>query len=161
MSKIVTIEKKVCIDSEFLSKDIKTYIFNKLKEITATECSKEYGYFLNIVKLINIKDNYISSNCQNIFIVIFDAEILKPEVGKIFEGVVCMIFGSGIFINIYNKLKVLIPLSSITEYEYNSVKNHFEKKTKIIKQNDIVKVKISGTKYSKQSYSCFGTIEED
>ena len=160
MSKIVRIEKKVCIDSEFLSKDIKTYIFNKLKEITATECSKEHGYFLNIVKLVNIKDNYISSNCQNIFIVVFDAEILKPEVGKIFEGVVCMIFGSGIFINIYNKLKVLIPISSISEYEYNSVKNQFENKTKIIKQNDIVKVKISGTKYSKQSYSCFGTIEE-
>jgi DNA-directed RNA polymerase subunit E'/Rpb7 len=111
--------------------------------------------------LVNIKDNYISSNCQNIFIVVFDAEILKPEVGKIFEGVVCMIFGSGIFINIYNKLKVLIPLSSIPEYEYNSSSNQFEKKTKIIKQNDTVKVKISGTKYSKQSYSCFGTIEED
>ena len=163
MSHIITLERKICVDSEFLTSDIENHIFKKIKKSIVNECSKEYGYFLDIIKLKKIKDNYISSNCENIFIVIFEAEILKPEVGKIFEGVACMIFSGGIFINIQNKLKVLIPLSSIPDYEFNSAKNLFEKKSKskIIKENDLVKVLISGTKYSKQSYSCFGTIVEN
>ena len=161
MNNVVKIERKICVESKFLSRDLKNYIFTKLKESVINECSKEYGYFLNIIKLNEIKDNYISSNCENIFIIVFEAETLKPEVGKVFEGTVCMIFSGGIFINIQNKIKVLIPVSSIQDYEYNNTKKCFEKKSRTIKENDILSVMISGTKYSKQTYSCFGTIVEN
>ena len=161
MTDIIKIERKICVESKFLTKDLKKYIFTKIKENAINECSKEYGYFLNIIKLIEIKDNYISSNCENIFIVVFEAETLKPEVGKIFEGIVCMIFSGGIFINIQNKIKVLIPLSSLKDYEYNNTKKCFENKSRMIKENDTLSVVISGTKYSKQSYSCFGNVVEN
>ena len=103
MTSIVTLERKICIDSEYLNNSIKINILKKIKDITNDECSKDIGYFLNIIKLNKIKDNYISPNCENVFIVEFQAEILKPDIGKTFKGEVCMIFSGGIFINIQNK----------------------------------------------------------
>jgi hypothetical protein len=74
-----------------------------------------------------------------------------------------MIFSGGIFLNVKNKLKVLIPLTSIPEYEFNQPENIFvhKKNKKQIKESDILKVLITGTKYSKQNFSCFGNLIED
>jgi DNA-directed RNA polymerase subunit E'/Rpb7 len=162
MTSIIKLRKKISIESQYLDSNIIENILKKLKNITNNECSKEYGYFINIKKIINIMDNYISSNCENIFNVEFEAEILKPEIGKKYEGKVCMLFGGGIFLNVLNRLKILIPLSSIPDYEYNQLKNNFtnKKNEKVINLNDDLKVIISGTKYSKQSFSCFGKLIE-
>lgn len=163
MSSVVKIERKITLDSQYLTKDIKNHIFNKIKKLIENECTKDNGYFINLIKILRIKDNYISSNCENIFIVEFESENLKPEIGKIFEGNVCMIFSGGIFLNVKNKLKVLIPLTSIPDYEFNQPENVFihKKNKKQIKESDILKVLITGTKYSKQNFSCFGNLIED
>ena len=163
MTTIVNIEKKITIDSQYLNSNLKNNILNKLKNITKDECSKDYGYYIDVKNFLKIKDNYISSNCENIFLIEFKAELLKPEAGKIFEGNVCMIFCGGIFLNVLNKLKVLIPISSILNYEFNSTKNTFiNKKTlKTINKDDKLKVSITGTKYSKQNFSCFGVLVDD
>lgn len=160
MSETITLERKICMDSEFLNKDIKKNIFEKLKEITKDECTQEYGYFLNIIKLKRIKDNYISPNCENVFIVEFEAEVLKPAVGKKFEGDVCMIYPSGIFLNIKNTQKVLIPTTTLKNYSFNQADNCFvHKKTKKkINIEDKLTVIITGSKYSKKAFSCFGNL---
>jgi len=159
---VVNITKKISIESEYLNQNIKENILQKLKENLKNECTKENGYYINILKINKIKDNYISSNCENIFEIEFQAEILKPEYGKIFEGEVCMIFSGGIFVNIKNKLKVLIPFSSLITHEFDTQKNSFKhKKNKDeIKQGNTLFVLISGTKYTKRNFSCFGTLVE-
>jgi DNA-directed RNA polymerase subunit E'/Rpb7 len=155
------IEKRICVDHEYLNRDINSYIFQKIKDVTLNECTKEFGYILSIKKLVKIKDNYISNvNCDNIFTVVFDAETLKPENGKKFTGVVCMIFAGGIFLNILDKQKVLIPVSSLIDYVFKPSEKCFKKKDKTIKEGDVIDVIITGTKYSKQSFSCFGSIVE-
>jgi DNA-directed RNA polymerase subunit E'/Rpb7 len=158
MSDNIIINKKISIESQYLNKNIKDNILKKLKEMLKDECTKENGYFIDIIRINKIKDNYISSNCENIFDIEFEAEILKPEKDKIFEGDICMIFSGGIFVNIKNKIKVLIPLNSLTEYSFNSKNNSFIKNKKELKQGDIIYVLISGTKYNKKNFSCFGTI---
>jgi DNA-directed RNA polymerase subunit E'/Rpb7 len=163
MTSIIKLQKKISIESQYLDSNIKENILKKLKNITNNECSKEYGYYININKINKILDNYISSNCENIFLVEFEAEILKPEIDKKYEGKVCMLFGGGIFLNVLNRLKILIPLSTIIDYEYNQIKNNFtnKKNGKVINLNDDLKVVISGTKYSKQNFSCFGKLLEN
>lgn len=160
MTETITLQRKLTLDSEFLNKDIKKNILDKLKISTNNECSQDYGYFLNIVKLKSIVDNFISPNCENVFVVEFEVETLKPEVGKKFEGEVCMIFSSGIFLNIQNKLKVLIPTTTLKNYSFNQIENCFiHKKTKKkIKVEDKLTVIISGAKYSKKAFSCFGNL---
>jgi DNA-directed RNA polymerase subunit E'/Rpb7 len=165
ISKIV-IEKKICLNSEYLSGDIKSHLLNKIRDMTLNECTKDYGYFLNVNKIDRIKDNFISSNCENVFSVLFEVDVLKPEINKVFMGKVCMIFLNGIFINIKDKLKVLIPISAITEYKFDQENKCFnlidlkdKKKKKVIKNDDELNVIISGIKYSKKNFSCFGLLK--
>lgn len=159
---VISIIKKISIDSEYLNKDINENILKKLREIFKDECTKENGYYLDILSIKKILDNYISSNCENIFEIEFEAETLKPEPGKSFKGEVCMIFSGGIFVNIKNKLKVLIPFSTLNLYDFDQQKNCFiNKKSKNeIKQGTVLDVLISGTKYTKRNFSCFGTLVE-
>jgi DNA-directed RNA polymerase subunit E'/Rpb7 len=162
MTSIISISKKISVESKYLDMNINENILTKLKEFFKNECTKDDGYYLDIIKVKKIIDNYISSNCENIFEIEFEAEILKPEAGKIFEGEVCMIFSGGIFVNIKNKLKVLIPISTLNNYEFDQTKNMFINKNNKneIKQSTILSVLISGTKYTKRNFSCFGTLVE-
>ncbi len=158
----VIMERRICIDNEQLNNNIYSHLLTKIKEKTNNECTKEYGYILDIKKLLRIKDNYISNvNCDTILLVEFLAETLKPDIGKKFVGEVCMIFPGGIFLNIKGKQKVLIPISTLNKYTYDIVNKNFKKDKKIIKEGDVIKVEITGTKYSKQSFSCFGIMIED
>lgn len=160
MSSNVIIQKRICLEPEFLNSNLKKNIFDRLKKSTVNECSKEYGYILDIVKLIKIKDNYVSNATSEIvFEVMFEIETLKPEIDKVFTGDVCMIFVGGIFLNIKNKIKVLIPITSMKEYKFDQTNKIFIKKDKtVIKQGDVLNVKITGIKYSKKNYSCFGDL---
>lgn len=162
MTSILNIETNICVEPYYFNSNIYTHIFDKIKNNLEDTCTKEYGYILEVKKLIKIKDNYISSNCEHIFIVCIEILNLKPEIGKEFEGIICMIFSEGIFINIKDKLKVLVPVSYIKDYKYNQDKNIFinnNNENDFFKQNDKVNVIISGIKYSKQNFSCFGNIK--
>ena len=159
---IINITKKISIESEYLNKNLCENILKKLKEIFKNECTKDNGYYLDILSVKKIIDNYISSNCENIFEIEFEAEVLKPEAGKTFEGELCMIFSGGIFINIKNKLKVLIPISTLNNFDFEQSKNCFINKNNKdeIKQSSVLSVLITGTKYTKRNFSCFGTLVE-
>ena len=120
MSTIISMEKRVCINPEFLGKQLNKHIFDFLKEITKNECTRDNGYIINVKKLNKIKNNYISgNNCELIFEVEILVEILKPEINKIFKDRVCMIFSGGIFIDVKGKFKVLIPLLSLENFVFN------------------------------------------
>lgn len=162
MTTMLNIEKKICLQSEYFDKNIKNHIFNKVKQDLENTCSKEYGYILEVNKIIKIKDNYISSNCENIFIVDLEMTTLKPEIDKVFEGLICMIFSGGVFINVKNKLKVLVPISYLSDYNFCQDKSMFinnNNQNLTIKHEDRVNVIISGIKYSKQNFSCFGKLK--
>ena len=137
MSSNIIIQKRICLEPEFLNTNLKKNIFDKLKKTTNNECSKEFGYILNIVKLIKIVDNYVSNaSSEIVFEVMFEIETLKPEIDKVFTGEVCMIFGGGIFLNIKNKIKVLIPLTSIKDYKFIQSEKILRKCEDEIKQGD-------------------------
>ena len=158
MTSLKIIKKRICSEPEFLDNNYKSYLFDKIKNLNKEECSREHGYFLEIKRIINIVDNNISSNSEIVFIVEFEAETLLPEKGKEFEGVICMIFNGGVFVIVKNKLKVLIPVSELNNYTYNSTDNTFIFKDKILKKGDDIKISILDMKYSKKQFSCFGKI---
>lgn len=153
------LEKKVCIDFKYLGKDLKKSLLEKAKSVFINECSKDHGYILDIEKIIKIKDNYISNvNSDVIFILDIDVVTLKPEINDILSDKVSMVFGGGLFISIKDKIKVLIPVNSLPGYTFDQSTKTFVKDKNIIKENDVVKVKISGVKYSNKNFSCFGEL---
>ena len=154
------IERKITIDPEFLYSDLKVKLFDKVKTVYENECTQENGYILKVNKIVNIKDNYISNvNSNIIFILDIDVDVLKPDINSIYVDKVSMIFSGGLFINIKNKIKVLIPMSSLTNYKFDTVTKSFIKNDKtVVKENDEIKVKITGIKYSKKNFNCFGEL---
>lgn len=155
------IERKICLESEYLDANIFEHLLKKIKDSTLDECSKEYGHFMGVKKIKNIKDNSFSSNCENVFLVEFEVETLKPEIDNKYTGKVCMIFSGGIFI-IFEKIKILIPQTSLNDYEFDTDNNCFTNKetNKIIKQNDEITAIITGVQYNKKKFSCVGKIFE-
>ena len=124
----VSIQKRISLPYKFLNSSLKEHIFNYIQNSIGDECSKEYGYIIDIKKDFEIIDHEISRlKNELIFLLAFKADTLKPESGDEIDGQVCMIFSDGIFVNIKDKLKILVPSSNLTDYKYNHNENVFEK----------------------------------
>ena len=139
-------------------------IYNSLSEqlsekFTGT-CSKQHGYILNVVKINKIISNTISNTSGNaVFNVEYTCNALKPEIGKIIDFKVMMMFNHGIFASV-DKLKVLIPQKELIGYRFNDADKTYSKHCKNISKDDNIKVKITNIKYMKKEYSCIGVLKE-
>lgn len=154
------IRKRLFIEHNYLDNDIINHIYIKLCETTQDECDKEIGYILKINKNIKIIDMFSSPvNGDIIAIIDFEALTLKPETGQILKGIICMIFSNGIFVNVENKQKVLIPLTNLKEFKYDNQSKTFYDDNTVLKSGDIIEFIIEGVKYSKNSFNCFGRIK--
>ena len=156
------IERRICIDPQFLDSNILQHLFDKVVTSTYNECSKEYGYIINIKKIIGIKDNWISTaNSDIVFTVVFEAITLKPEIDSQFIGEVCLVFPNGVLLDVQNKLKFLIPLSSLIGYELNREGMYYEKDDKKIEKGDKLLVKVAEIQYKNKVFMCFGSIVDE
>jgi DNA-directed RNA polymerase subunit E'/Rpb7 len=157
----VRISKKICLDPEYLDNQIYKHLLEKLNKTYKNECSKDIGYILNINKIININNNYISpANSSIVFDVTVDATILKPEKDLQVEGRVFMVFNNGIFIEVIKNFKILVLKNSLAGYKFDQQNLSYTKGKKVIKNDDIIKVKISGVKYEKKTFCCFAEMLE-
>lgn len=150
-----TIERRIYLEPKYLDSNIMKHLLKKIQKTTSNECTKEYGHILTINKVIGI-----SANVDTIFTVKFEATTLKPEPGKIFDAVVCMIYKDGIFVNIAEKQKMLIPAVTLTDYKFHEEDNVYKNATtkKTIAVDDKIRIKITATKYGNQNFSCVGSL---
>ena len=148
-----SITKRITLNPKYLTKKINKHIINQLKKDTKDDCSKQYGHILKIIEIQEILD---SENTN--FVIKFLAETLKPEKDEILEGKVFKIYKDGIFIDVLDKQKILIPSLNITNHTFNQENNIYESQDNTIQENDKVKVKIVAVKYNKGKFSCFGCL---
>jgi DNA-directed RNA polymerase subunit E'/Rpb7 len=139
------ISRQVSIKPSELDQNIRVSIINKLKyDIKNDNCSYENGYILNVNKILSYKTNYIS-NATNmiVFTVIFEANTLNPKIGSIFEGTVISIHASGFFVEIKDKIKVLVPISTY----------------KTPNKDDILTVEIIDLRFHNKQINCIGILK--
>ena len=162
---IINIERRICIEPQYLDSEIESHLLNKIKKVTKNECSKEYGYILEVLQIIEIKNNNVSSaNSDIVFTVIFEAKTLLPNIGNKYSGKILLILPESILLVIIHKrLRSLIPVSNLQDYIYNGESKQYHSKNnpnKILMIGNTVCTKIVGMKYNKQTFSCFGTLDE-
>ena len=154
-----TIDQRISIESMYLDSNIKEHILNKVKKTMEGKCTFDNGYIINVNKLLKIGDNTIGcANSLVIFNITYEAEVLKPEKGQILHGKVCMVFQHGIFVDVYGKMKVLVPATSMDQYEYQQPENIFTWGKKKIENGVDISVDIVDTKYEKKQFSCIGRL---
>jgi DNA-directed RNA polymerase subunit E'/Rpb7 len=149
----VIISRRVYLEPQFLDENIMTHLLAKIVEITNKECTKDYGHILSVnrlVKVVNLEDT--------IFTVEFEAETLKPTVGDKLSGNVCMLYKDGIFVQVSEKQKMLIPSLSIKGYVYDETTHTYSNGKNKIKDGDKINAIVTASQYNKQNFSCIGCL---
>lgn len=158
MYRCYQITKRVVLPPKYIDSKIKKHIKHLLNTYTNKDkCCKEYGYLLNIKKVISI-------TCieDNIFQVIFDAECLKPEIGVGSNGTVWRIYKDGIFVNIKERQKMLIPAQHLSQHSFDDSTQSFVSNTggETIKEGDDIDVVVTNLQFNNGKFSCFGSLKE-
>jgi DNA-directed RNA polymerase subunit E'/Rpb7 len=150
------IEQQVYLEPKYLNYNLETHLLEKLRASIIGICDSENGYILSVNKIIKVKDNKISQTSSCIFTVKYSAGTLKPEIGKILIGKICMLFGNGIFIDVNGKMKVLIPSSTFDNFTFEN--NVFKIGNLILKEGDEITTEITMFKYDKKNFNCIGKL---
>jgi DNA-directed RNA polymerase subunit E'/Rpb7 len=156
----ITVERKVFLEPKYLDSKILTHIDSKLKKQLIGNCDQEYGYVIKIYENLSILSNTVSSAGTGVYFhVRFSLKTLKPKVGNTYEGTVCLIYPDLIFVEVANKMKILIRDDKMNGYRYSKTKNIFKKDTKTIMVGDKVQIVIDMIKYEKQNFNCIGSLK--
>ena len=148
------IEYNVVLEPRFLNQNIRQNLLNTvIKNINKNKCH-EQGYIINVNKLISINYNNISrSESTSIFNINIEVDILKPEIGMKVKGRISMIFVGGIFLDVNNIMKIMIPSDYIDgEYKNEFGNISFGK----FKKNMLISCMITQVRYTKKEFSCIG-----
>jgi DNA-directed RNA polymerase subunit E'/Rpb7 len=149
----VNIQKRIYLEPKYLTQNIEKHLANKVMNITQNECTKEYGYIIDVKSITNYENVE-----DTIFIVDFVAETFKPVVGAVVSGSVFMVYKDGIFITVENKQKILIPAITMKSYKFDATKKEYTNGSVVIREGTIINAKITAVKYTKNGFSCCGII---
>jgi DNA-directed RNA polymerase subunit E'/Rpb7 len=107
---------------------------------------------------IKITESTVNIHGQGLFEVSYDVKTLKPKKDQVLTGIVCMVFEQGVLVEIHGKMKVLIPPDRIGKYKFDEDEDAFIHKTKSIKVEDEISVKIDMIKYENNNFNCIGFL---
>jgi len=158
-----TITRRICLNDRYLDQDIREHMLCELSTMTTNECTKEYGYILSIDALDEILSHEIGrANGGNVFTLKFKAITLNPVVGKEVTGEVFHVFAIGIFVNVMGKQKILVPVTSLTNYVFNELTSIYEHSENgdTIKVGDSINVIITDSQYNSGGFSCLGILKD-
>ena len=147
------ITRRVYLDPKFLDLDIMEHLLKRCSELSVGECTKEHGHILSVSHILKVL-----SNEDTIFTVQFQAETLKPNVGDKLSGKVCMLYKDGIFVQVSDKQKMLIPAISIKGYTYDDSLHTYSNGKKKITEGDNIEAIVTASQYTKQNFSCIGSL---
>lgn len=152
---MVLIERRIYLEPMYLDENIMEHLLQKVIQTTCGECTQEYGYIISIKRIVKILNNE-----DTIFTVLFEADTLKPDVDSKLSGVICMVYKDGIFVNVADKQKILIPSSTLSNWKYDEVQSTYSKKHSTIKVGSNISVIVTASKFNKKGFICVGSIQD-
>lgn len=157
----ITIIEDVCVEASSLDERVSDHIYEKLVSKFQGHCDQKYGHVIQVCKNVRILSNVISTTSSGVFFKVrVSMDTLNPKAGGTYQGKVCMIFKEGIFVELFGKVKVLIPSGVIPEFKYNKTTSCFERSRGVsIKIGDEVEVVLDTVKYERKNFICLGSLK--
>ena len=153
----IKICKNITIEPKYLGKNINKTIQEKIQEYDGT-CKEEYGYIVKIYPKFRILENKIGPEGIVMLKVEISVSVFKPQNGDVFIGEVCMILENGLFVGIYDDVKVLVSKNKMKRYKYDSDTNTYRYGKKVINVGDKVKIKIEMSRYDCKGFEYIGIL---
>jgi DNA-directed RNA polymerase II subunit RPB7 len=127
-------------------------------------CTNKEGYIVSIDSIEKIHGNIISSgDSMTVFDVSFNAVTMKPAIGDVLDGTVCMVEPYGVLVHIHEKLQVLVLSTNMKKYMFNEAEDGKEEsyttENKSITKGSVLKISLDKIKYEKKKYSCIGSLK--
>lgn len=161
-SKKVCIPLYVLLKPEFLNYQYRDNIFNSIKHKYEKKCLNNYGFIYEILSIRRIKSDEIGSIIPTSNLTVMTELIcFLPKVNMKFDINIGIILNHGIFCYM-DKLRILIPMSYLEDWELQKeftvqkLIHRIEKR--ILKKDDIIKIKLIEVRFEKDGYSCIGVL---
>lgn len=164
MTETLTIRKNIQTSPSVLTSDLKVIITALVQELDMGNCSKLHGYILDVDEVNIVSCTVSESNSLLNFNINYTATTLKPKIGSLYSGRVCLIFAMGILVNVAEIMKVLIPTSSDAHFIFDSDLNRIKYKNNntdvIIENGDLLRIRITGIQFNEStiSFNCYGVL---
>ena len=149
------LEIRIVIKPEDFNKNLQNLITDVIKK---KACSEEYGYIIEINKIISWKDMLSRNNGSNIVVIKLEAQTFLPKIGLVVNGIINMIFPQCIFAE-YLDIKFVIPANNIELKDFIYENQMFKNNDHIIQIGDIIKIEIVNIRYTKKQFSCIGKLK--
>jgi len=120
-------------------------------------CDQEHGYILKVYDNVRILENTVATTSPGVFFHIeFSIKSLKPKKDYTYKGVVFTVFAVGIFVEVLNKMKILVPTDKMDGYKFKN--NSFKKGNDAICTGSTVFVTVELIKYENHNFNCIGRL---
>ena len=157
---MTTFRCNIMLEPAQLDFSYKTHLLNKMKLHYEKQCTNQYGYIISVDDIETIHGNTIApADCSTVFDTTFKITALKIEIGCVLLGTVCMVFPYGVFVEIFDKVNVLVPSKNLEEFKYNSEDILFEHDNITIKKGVKIEVILCNVRYEKKKYVCIGRFK--
>lgn len=158
------IDSFVTLEPNEFDNNWKNKIAEKIKQ-KYLGCTNKYGYIVEVLQIENnidtvFDDNSVAIKCNTKIRI----KRINPIIGKQLECTINMIFGHGIFAQIDDKIKILVPHNTLVQkgYNFNKMTNEYTKGTGTTTESIVklqkIKIEITDVKYSKNMYNCIGKL---
>lgn len=135
-----------------VKESINTEIQMKCKDY----CCQDIGYIIQFIGIKNIRENHIN-RCGNkiLFLVDYEVENFKPEIGEVLNADIIYIFEEGIILSYINKIRILVPKQHLNEIGY-----YFKDGTYNDWQlGDNIDIVIDKIRYEKSRFDCIANLK--
>lgn len=147
------LKKRIVIHPHEFSENITDLIERKIKNLP---CTREYGYVIEIIKILSYESMLSRNNGNNIVTVQIKAYTFLPTVGLDIDCIVNMIFPQCIFATFIN-IKIVIPVSELENFTYEN--QQFKNADTVIQIGDSIKVEIVNTRFKQKNFSCIAKLK--
>ena len=153
---MIRITEKINIECKYLCPEYEKHVLEKIRKKFEGKSSKDYGFISTINPDIKVENVIITPNNNIKCTVTFTVGSIKPQVGDVHTGTVCLVNAHGILVDIPGNFKIFIPCRKTNGYIYAN--NSFHKETSHIKKETEIELILRTVDYNGNKFMCIGEL---
>jgi DNA-directed RNA polymerase subunit E'/Rpb7 len=155
-----------------LDENVIEHLRKKIHTDLIGHSDREHGCIVKIYNNLKVLGNTVSNTGPGVYFhVRFGARVIKPEVGDVYSGRIILVVSNGIFVEVTDTIRPLVPLWHLEQlgYQYESTTGNtplstnslfVSSKKEPLTLGKTVTIKITNVEYNGKIFSCAAELHE-